>query len=53
MVLVKEAAPLEERDEAKPENKYANEKYYMGYFKWYWGEYGFWSAVKNFFGQKL
>lgn len=53
IMLVKEAAPLEGREQDKAESKYANEKYYMGYFKWYWGEYGIWTALKNFFGAKV
>ena len=25
----------------------------MGYFKWYWGEYGFFKAFGAFFGRKI
>jgi hypothetical protein len=25
----------------------------MGYFKWYWGRYGFFKTLKDFFGAKI
>ena len=30
-----------------------NQLYFMGYFKWYWGKHGFFSALKAFFGRRL
>ena len=40
-----------QKDEEAEE--YENEKFYMGYFKWYWGRHGFFKALYSFFGAKL
>ena len=38
------------KEKSDEEKKAKDEKYYMGYFKWYWDKYGMWIAFKKFFG---
>ncbi|CDW91223.1 UNKNOWN [Stylonychia lemnae] len=44
------------KDEAEPKKKkkkHEDEQYFMGYFKWYWGQHGFLAAFKNFLGKRI
>ncbi len=30
-----------------------NNRFFMGYFKWYWDQYGVFKAFKDFFGRQF
>lgn len=57
MVIVREETDVESEAENEQKRKKKKAKYdtfyFMGYFKWYWGQHGFFKAVYEFFGQRI
>ena len=52
--IIKEEEPEElDPEEAKQREIDENNRYFLGYYKWYWGHYGFFKSIKDFFGKRI
>lgn len=58
-IIVREEETEENEDslldpkEAAQRKQEEDNRFFMGYFKWYWGKYGFFTSIKAFFGKRL